>query len=260
LIPFEEATREFSGNTYVTLSKVVPTINEIIFDLATETPSNNDLFLDEDTVFGLEDKEIQPIDFDEEEIVSNITKKRILIKNPLNTTGILEKVKESIYGALIYYWNDRSDLGLMATLLDPRYKDLDFLGDDSEKQQTIQKLRDEYNEIKELVFESEPPTNSIPSTPGSSARSHKEYHQQRQMKRKKKDRLLPDQQPSDEILNYLSLPKALDTEDPFLGRKYNLKNFSNLPKLLGSTLQYRLRPYQAKGYFRTPVILLALNE
>ncbi|CAG8529752.1 10641_t:CDS:2, partial [Cetraspora pellucida] len=159
-----EATREFSGNTYVTLSKVIPTINEMIFDLLTEIPSNNNLFLDEDTVFGLKDEEIQPIDFDDEEIISNITKKKILIKTPLNTTGIFEEVKQSIYSALIYYWNDHKDLGLMAALLDPHYKNLNFLGDDSEKKQIIQKLHDEYDEIKEPTsdhqsIQSHPPQN-----------------------------------------------------------------------------------------------------
>ncbi|CAG8616906.1 11784_t:CDS:2 [Rhizophagus irregularis] len=33
LLPFEEATREFSGGTCVTFSKMMPNINELIFDL-----------------------------------------------------------------------------------------------------------------------------------------------------------------------------------------------------------------------------------
>ena len=51
LMPFEEATREFSGNSYITLSRVIPIIKEMIFDLTTEVPSNNDDFLNEDTIF-----------------------------------------------------------------------------------------------------------------------------------------------------------------------------------------------------------------
>ncbi|CAG8497805.1 299_t:CDS:2, partial [Racocetra persica] len=86
LMPFEEMTREFSGNTYVTLSRVIPKVKEIIFDLASEAPPSNDLFFDEDTIFESEDAEIQHIDCDDDEIVSNITKRRISIKNPLNTT------------------------------------------------------------------------------------------------------------------------------------------------------------------------------
>lgn len=44
LIPFEEATHYFSGNTYVTLSKMILTIKEFIFNLATSSvdfPSND---------------------------------------------------------------------------------------------------------------------------------------------------------------------------------------------------------------------------
>jgi len=58
LILFEEVTHEFSGNTYVTLSQVIPKIKKMIFDLAIlELPLNNDEFLNEDTIFGSEDAE-----------------------------------------------------------------------------------------------------------------------------------------------------------------------------------------------------------
>ncbi|CAG8781837.1 21186_t:CDS:2, partial [Cetraspora pellucida] len=134
------ATREFSGNTYVTLSKVIPTIKEMIYDLANEAISNNDLFSDENTVFELKAEEIQPIDLDNDEIISNITKKRILIKNPLDTT-------------------------------DPRYKSLDFLGNDSDKQLVIQKLCNEFNNLEEPV--SNIPTNPAPSNAESSICLHK---------------------------------------------------------------------------------------
>ena len=57
LMPFEEATHEFSGNTYVTLSKTIPTIKSRIFDLATEALPSDDEFSNENTVFGSEDAE-----------------------------------------------------------------------------------------------------------------------------------------------------------------------------------------------------------
>ncbi|PKC58903.1 hypothetical protein RhiirA1_494414, partial [Rhizophagus irregularis] len=174
LMPFEEATREFSGNSYITLSRVIPIIKEMIFDLATEVPSNNDDFLNEDTIFGSEALEIQQTDFDDDEVISNITKKKISIKNPLNTVGILEKIKQNIYNALIYYWDIPNDLGLMAALLDPRYKNLDFL-DNDEKQRIVQKFRSELGLGGVETSTSEPLNN--PSTPlnaESSMRSHKE--------------------------------------------------------------------------------------
>ena len=101
LMPFENATRESSENTYVILSQTIPTIKERIFDLAAEAPSNAEEFPNEDTVFETE-IEIQHTNFDDEEVISNVTKKSISIKNPLDTTGVSEKVKQNIYNALIY--------------------------------------------------------------------------------------------------------------------------------------------------------------
>ncbi|CAG8766046.1 664_t:CDS:1, partial [Cetraspora pellucida] len=60
---------------------IIPTIKEIIYNLANKATSNNDLFSDKDTVFELKAEEIQLIDLDNDEIISNITKKRTLIKN-----------------------------------------------------------------------------------------------------------------------------------------------------------------------------------
>ncbi|CAG8472367.1 1209_t:CDS:2 [Scutellospora calospora] len=131
----------------------------MIYDLASEAPLNNDLFLNEDTVFEL-DKEMQPINFNNDEIISNITKQSISIKNSLDMT---------------------------ATLLDPRYKSLDFLSDDSEKQLTIQKLYDEFSKIENSV--SKLSINLTLSNTESSIYLYKAYLQQRQIKRKKKDNL-----------------------------------------------------------------------
>ena len=187
LMPFEEATREFSGNTYVTLSQVIPKIKEMIFDLATsELPLDNEELLNEDTVFGSEDAELQPVDMDDDEIMSNITKKKISIKNPLNTTGVLKEIKKNIYNALIYYWDISNEFGLMAALLDSRYKNLDFIENEDEKQQIIQRLRDEFNEIEgsRMPIPKPPLNNPVPSDAESSICSHKEYHQRHKIKNK----------------------------------------------------------------------------
>ncbi|GBC41300.2 zinc finger BED domain-containing protein 1-like [Rhizophagus irregularis DAOM 181602=DAOM 197198] len=80
LMLFEEATREFSGNSYITLSRVIPTIKEMIFDLATEVPLNSDDFSNEDTVFESEAVETQQTDFDDDEIINEDEKQRIIQK------------------------------------------------------------------------------------------------------------------------------------------------------------------------------------
>ncbi|RGB43704.1 hypothetical protein C1646_661249 [Rhizophagus diaphanus] len=90
----DEVTRYFSGNTYVTLSKMMVTIKELIFNLATssvDSPADDNDYNNENTIF--EENEIEnEIEIDNEEIISNITKKRITIKDPLNTEGVLHKI------------------------------------------------------------------------------------------------------------------------------------------------------------------------
>ncbi len=65
-----------------------------------EISSNNIDFVDENTIF---EETTANIEINDEEIISNITKNKISIKSPLNTEGVLEKVKNNIYYALFYY-------------------------------------------------------------------------------------------------------------------------------------------------------------
>ena len=98
------------------------------------------------------------------------------------------------------------DAGLMASLLDPRYKELDFLLEDK-KEKIIQKLRDEFNEMESnnLILHSpaEPSNLTMPFLDAeSSLRSQKDYHLRCQSKYKK------DKLPTtiDEVSNYLVMP------------------------------------------------------
>ncbi|PKK58597.1 hypothetical protein RhiirC2_720406 [Rhizophagus irregularis] len=84
---------------------------------------------------------------------------RITIKDPLNTEGVLHKVKNNIYNALVYYWDTPSDIGLLAALLDPHYKELDLELEDK-KNEIIQKLRNEFNKLN-----SDNSNNTTPVTP-----------------------------------------------------------------------------------------------
>ncbi len=103
------------------------TIKKLIFNIVTNLSSNNIDFVDENTIF---EKTTVNIEIGNEEIVNNITKKKISIKSPLNTEGVLEKVKNNIYYALFYYWNtpnNPNNIGLIVFLLNPYYKELDFV-------------------------------------------------------------------------------------------------------------------------------------
>ena len=119
-----------------------------------------------------------------------------------------------------------SNLGLMAALLDPRYKNLDFLEIDDEKEQIIQKLRNEIGEVEvpgPEILDNPAPSQDI----DSSIRSQKEYRQRRQKKIKK---AVTNVVISDEVTNYLSLPLALETEDPLNWWKIRFQNFPQLAK------------------------------
>lgn len=248
LMPFEEITRELSGGTYVTLSKIIPVIKEFIFDYAPNSLPELEDINDNNLELYLEEEELQPIDSDDDTTISNYTKKKINIKNPLNTEGALDNVKNKIYNALIYYWNIPSNLGYMASLLDPRYKDLDFIEDEDEKNNLYQQLRDEYEalnshnpisnfELSDIYSTSnfEPDIYSTSSQQETSniTRSHKEYMQQRKSKGKKKKNfnLSSKSNESDEVLHYLSFPSALGGENPLEWWKTHENIFPKLSKL-----------------------------
>ncbi|CAG8552136.1 11177_t:CDS:2 [Cetraspora pellucida] len=70
--------------------------------------------------------------------------------------------------------NVLNKVSLMVALLDPQYKSLDFLENNTEKQQVIQKLCDKLGEIEEITSE---PNNLSPSNIETSTHFHKKYLQ-----------------------------------------------------------------------------------
>src|SRR6185436_15547427 len=229
LMPFEKATRDFSGGTYVTLSSTISTIKKLIFDLAGNSllDNININYLDENTVFETEELLIE---IEDEEIISNISKRSVSIKNPLNTTGILEKVKNNIYSALIYYWNFSNDIELMASLLDPRYKTLDFVKSEDEKKRIIQKLRNELDPNNSLPIESFSSTTLLTNDTEFLLRSHKEYRQYRIMKNKNLNQSNININ-IDEVDSYLAKPVVLENVNPLEWWQVNIQLFPKLSKI-----------------------------
>ena len=131
------------------LSKMIPAIKKLIFDLA-----DNLLLIINNSLFENIDELIDtlPIKTNNEKVISNFIKKKISIKNSLDTFEIFNKIRDNIYSILIFYQNILNDLGLMTVLLDFYYKNLNFIDDKDEKQQIIQKLHNEYNEISNKIM------------------------------------------------------------------------------------------------------------
>ncbi|CAI2192051.1 13331_t:CDS:1, partial [Funneliformis geosporum] len=116
----------------------------------TNSLSDDINYLNENTIFEKAEAIANDVKIGDK-IISNITNKKISIKKPLNTEGVLGKVKSNIYHTLLYYWNTsniHNNTRLMTSLLNSYYKELDFVKLEDKKDKIIQMLRNEFNEIK----------------------------------------------------------------------------------------------------------------
>ncbi len=65
-----------------------------------------------------------------------------------NASQIIKRVLETIIKSLNYYWKEPNQNALISTILDPRYKSLDFLSDDDLKIKTEVELQNMYDDLK----------------------------------------------------------------------------------------------------------------
>ncbi|CAG8498993.1 19871_t:CDS:2 [Racocetra fulgida] len=59
----------------------------------------------------------------------NDSSKRIDLDKPMQTVGVLEKVKETLYRAMRYYWKKDNNESYLPSIIDPRVKRFDFAPD-----------------------------------------------------------------------------------------------------------------------------------
>ena len=158
LAPFEKATRDFSGNTYVTLSQMFPIITNLMDSLKSPGNSNDDS--DDETIIS-----------DSEE---SLTDQQIEI-NYDNISEVLKNVKKYIYTGLKHYWAMPDEFGIMAALLDPRYKDLSFISDDEIKVRIHSNLQAQYDQLKKEMQQQttspSPTISAVSSTSTDTSRS-----------------------------------------------------------------------------------------
>ena len=212
---FEKATRDFSGNTYITLSQMFPIITNLTNSLK---PANN---LHE----NYEDSDDNTITSDTEE---NLTNPQTEIDYN-NISEVLKNVKKYIYMGLKYYWSMPDEFGIMAALLDSRYKDLNFISDEDIKVRIHSSLQIQYDQLKREMQQqtSTPPSPTIStisttstdtrsSTP--STRSLHEYREKREKSIRKvfqtTEKPTSSSAISDEITTYFLLPIARENKNP----------------------------------------------
>ena len=71
---------------------------------------------------------------------TNGRQKNVDLNRPMRTSGILEKVKNTLYQAMLFYWENDHEISYLPSILDPRIKKLDFSSHEMEK--TLESLKD----------------------------------------------------------------------------------------------------------------------
>ena len=115
--PFAELTEKLEGTKYVTMSYIYPGIARLkkLFCPAREYNVNLDLETNDD---AFEEHQFEEIDEDDEPEA----RRKIKINTPVNTTGLLDKIKANLYKVLEKYYEVIEKEALIAALLDPRKK------------------------------------------------------------------------------------------------------------------------------------------
>ncbi|CAB5344460.1 unnamed protein product [Rhizophagus irregularis] len=158
-----------------------------------------------------------------------------------NISEVLKNVKKNIYIGLKHYWSMPDEFGIMAALLDPRYKDLNFISDENIKVKIHSSLQIQYDQLKREMQQqiSTPPSPTITpistisaDTSRSSTPSTRSLHEYREMREKSIRKVFQTTEKStasstiaDEITTYFLLPVARENKNPLNWWKTKKKIF-----------------------------------
>ncbi|GES98504.1 zinc finger BED domain-containing protein 1-like [Rhizophagus clarus] len=143
-----------------------------------------------------------------------------------NISEVLKNVKNKIYLGLKHYWAMPDEFGIMAALLDPRYKDLNFITDEETKVKIHSSLQIQYDQLKREMQQqtSTPPSptiSTISTTSTSSTPSMRSLHEHQERRQQKVKKVLQIKESStlssaiaDEITTYFLLPVARENKNP----------------------------------------------
>ncbi|PKB94745.1 hypothetical protein RhiirA5_438121 [Rhizophagus irregularis] len=77
---------------------------------------------------------------------TNEHQKNIDLNQPMQTSEVLKKVKDTLYQAMLFYWKNEHEISCLPSILDPQIKKLDFAL--YEIEQTLNSLKNKYRKIK----------------------------------------------------------------------------------------------------------------
>ncbi|CAB5325643.1 unnamed protein product [Rhizophagus irregularis] len=77
---------------------------------------------------------------------TNEHQKNVDLNQPMQISGVLKKVKDTLYQAMLFYWKNEREISYLPSILDPRIKKLDFAP--YEIEQTLNSLKNKYRKMK----------------------------------------------------------------------------------------------------------------
>jgi hAT family C-terminal dimerisation region len=127
--PFAELTEKLEGTKYATMSYMYPGIAKLKKRFCPATELNNNNLDLETNNHAFEEHQFEEADEDDEPEA----RRKIKINTPVNTNGLLDKIKANLYKALEIYYEVIEKEALIAVLLDPRQKKMKFADNDQKE-------------------------------------------------------------------------------------------------------------------------------
>ena len=249
---FEDVTKLLSGAKYCTISSMYPAIAALIALIKPGTqPSSSNFELDfqESLADNLSDEEITILDSAEVTIangeneveievvdltsVTGRCKKKIDISEPIQTKDVISNIRKFLYNSMFSYWKDIHKVGMLACLLDPRFKKLRFVKQ-SARYEAIDELRDLYENIQnDQMYENIQNDHDISEdtnhmTPSAEHSNSTEHHM---VRKSILDMIYASPNPADsseEIDKYLEMNEECKETNPLEWWKLHEKRFPTL--------------------------------
>ncbi|PKK56024.1 hypothetical protein RhiirC2_800914 [Rhizophagus irregularis] len=147
---FAGATEYLGGSNYTTIS-LMYSLLAVISNKMIPDDSNVEVIdlTSPNTAF---DDDVGYEDAPEDEITQQPKRRKININTPQNCFELEKRVKAALYQSINHYWEVPQEQGMLAALLDPRFKDLEFASE-TLCLQTHEQLKDAYKNMKILTNE-----------------------------------------------------------------------------------------------------------